>query len=51
MDLGKHAVFIWASYGAVGIVLVSLVVWLILDGVRLKRRISDLEQQSGRRRS
>ena len=51
MDLGKHAVFIWSSYGIVAVVLFGLVAWLIIDGVRLKRRLDELEARGVRRRS
>ena len=51
MDLGKHAVFIWSSYGVVTVVLAGLIVWLISDGLRLKRRLDELEARGIRRRS
>jgi heme exporter protein D len=51
LDLGKHAVFIWSSYGVVVFVLAALVAWLISDGGRLKRRLDDLETRGVRRRS
>lgn len=51
MDLGKHAVFIWSSYGVVAVVLIGLAVWLISDGARLKRRLAELEARGVRRRS
>ena len=51
MDLGKHAVFIWSSYGVVIVVLAGLVGWLISDGLRLKRRLAELEAQGVSRRS
>jgi len=50
-DLGKHAVFIWSSYAIVVVVLTALIVWLISDGGRLKRRLADLEARGVRRRS
>jgi heme exporter protein D len=51
MELGPHAAFIWASYGAVVLVLLALVVWLVLDG-RQQQRLSDgLEARGVRRRS
>lgn len=43
MDLGKHAVFIWASYGVVLVTLASVIAWLVFDGARLKRRLQELE--------
>ncbi|MGF1650092.1 MAG: heme exporter protein CcmD [Hyphomicrobiaceae bacterium] len=51
LDLGRHAVFIWASYAAVVAVLAALVAWLILDGRRLERLRRDLEAKGIRRRS
>ncbi len=50
-DLGKHAVFIWSSYGVVVVVLAGLIAWLISDGARLRRRLGDLEARGVRRRS
>lgn len=50
-DLGKHAVFIWSSYGLVAAVLVGLVSWLIYDGKRLQRRLDALAAQGVTRRS
>ena len=51
IDLGKHAVFICASYGIVAVVLTILIGWLIGDGLRLKRRLGELEAQGVTRRS
>ena len=51
LDLGKHAVFIWSSYGIVIVVLAGLVGWLISDGLRLRRRLAELEAQGVTRRS
>jgi heme exporter protein D len=51
MDLGPHAAFVWASYGAVAVVLSLLVVWLVLDGRRQQRLIDELEARGIRRRS
>ena len=51
MDLGKHAVFIWASYGAVAIVLAALIIWLIADGRRYRKALDDLEARGVKRRS
>ena len=51
MDLGPHAGFIWASYGAVGLVLLVLLVWLIFDGRRQRRLLEELEARGIRRRS
>ncbi|MEQ1648925.1 MAG: heme exporter protein CcmD [Hyphomicrobiaceae bacterium] len=49
--MGKHAAFIWACYLVVAIGLGALIAWLIYDGRRLARRISDLEARGVRRRS
>ena len=51
MDLGPHATFIWTSYGAVFVVLVALIAWLIFDGRRQQRRLLQLEARGVRRRS
>ena len=51
IDLGKHAVFIWSSYGIVAIVLTALIAWLISDGLRLRRRLAELDAQGIKRRS
>lgn len=51
MDLGPHAVFIWASYAAVAIVLAALVAWLMLDGAKQRRQLAALEARGVKRRS
>lgn len=51
MDLGPHASFIWASYGAVALVLVALLTWLLWDGRRQRRMLAELEARGVRRRS
>jgi heme exporter protein D len=52
MNLGPHAAFIWASYGAVALVLAGLIIWLIYDGRHQQRRLADLEARGlGRRRA
>ncbi|HRY07507.1 MAG TPA: heme exporter protein CcmD [Hyphomicrobiaceae bacterium] len=51
MDLGPHAIFIWASYGAVAVVLLVLVAWLLWDGRHQQRLLEDLENRGVRRRS
>jgi heme exporter protein D len=50
-DLGKHAAFIWASYGAVFSVVAGLLLWLWLDGRRQRAALADLERRGVRRRS
>lgn len=50
-DLGKHAAFIWASYGAVFSVVAGLLVWLWLDARRQRAALADLERRGVRRRS
>lgn len=51
MELGPHAAYIWASYGAAVVVLSALVVWLVLDGRQQQRLINGLEARGVRRRS
>lgn len=51
LDLGRHAEFIWLSYGAVTAVVVAIVVWLQIDGRRHLKRLAELESQGVRRRS
>jgi heme exporter protein D len=50
MDLGPHAVFIWAAYGAVAAVIGLLIGWLVWDGRRQQRELMGLEAEAGRRR-
>ena len=51
MDLGPHAAFIWASYGAVTIVVGGLLLWLFYDGRRQLAALEDLEARGVKRRS
>ncbi len=51
MDLGPHAGFISASYGAVALVLAVLVAWLLWDGRRQRALLAELEARGVRRRS
>lgn len=50
-DLGRHAEFIWLSYGVVVLVVGLLIAWLILDGRRHARALADLDARGVRRRS
>jgi len=49
--LGDHGGFILAAYLAAVVVLAGLVVWIVLDGRMLRRRLADLESRGVRRRS
>lgn len=52
IDLGKHAVFIWSSYGAVAVVLAGLIYWLIAEGRYYEARLKEFEARGvGRRGS
>jgi len=51
LDLGPHAAFIWAAYAAVALVVAMLIAWLISDGARYRRQLSELESRGVRRRS
>jgi heme exporter protein D len=50
MDLGPHAAFIWASYAIYATVLAVLILWLVMDGRRLKAKLADLEARGVSRR-
>ena len=50
-DLGPHAAFILASYGAVTLVLGALIGWLIHDGRRQQRLLDALQERGITRRS
>jgi heme exporter protein D len=51
MDLGPHAVFIVASYGAAVLALAALVLWVWLDHRAQQRTLQALEAQGITRRS
>ena len=51
VDLGPHAAFIIAAYGAVAVVLGLLLGWLVHDNRRQRRRLANLEARGVRRRS
>ncbi len=46
-----HALYIWASYGVVALVVGALIAWVVADGRRVKRELERLEAQGVRRRS
>ena len=50
-DLGRHAEFIWLSYGIVALVVGLLIAWLLMDGRRHARALAALEARGVRRRS
>ncbi len=49
-DLGPHATFIWATYGAAAMVIGGLITWVILDGRALRETLARLESEGRRRR-
>jgi heme exporter protein D len=51
VDLGPHAGFIWAAYGAAAGVLGGVAAWLAIDGRRQARLINELEARGVRRQS
>jgi heme exporter protein D len=51
MDLGPHAAFIWASYGAAAVVLAGLIAWVVFDGWRQSQALANLEARGVKRRS
>jgi heme exporter protein D len=51
MDLGPHAIFIIAAYGAAAVVVAALIAWVALDFRAQKRMLGDLEAHGVTRRS
>jgi len=51
MELGPHAIFIIAAYGAAAVVVTSLIAWVVLDFHAQKRMLGDLEAHGVTRRS
>jgi heme exporter protein D len=49
MDLGPHAAFIVAAYGAAVVVLGALILWVALDYRSQRRILDDLETRTRRR--
>ena len=50
-DFGPHASFIWWSYFWVALGLAGLIAWIVLDGRKQRRLLSELEAQGVTRRS
>ena len=51
MNLGPHAAFILAAYGAAAVVIAGLIGWVIADFRAQKRVLGDLEAHGVTRRS
>jgi heme exporter protein CcmD len=43
MDLGPYAAFIWAAYGATGLLIGGLVAYFVAEGRRYRRELEALE--------
>ena len=50
MDLGPHAGFILAAYGATAIVVLLVVLWVVLDHRAQRRALAALEAEGTTRR-
>jgi heme exporter protein D len=48
---GPHVAFVAAAYFAAAAIVIALVLWIMIDGRRLRRRIAALEAAGVRRRS
>ena len=48
---GSHAAFVAAAYVAAAAIVLALVLWIRIDGARLRRRIASLEAAGIRRRA
>jgi heme exporter protein D len=51
VDLGPHAAFILAAYGAAIGIVAALIIWVVLDRRHLNRMLHELESQGISRRS
>jgi heme exporter protein D len=51
MDLGPHAAFIIAAYGAASGIVAALIIWVVLDRRHLDRALHELESRGISRRS
>ncbi len=51
MNLGPHAAFILAAYGAALVVIGLMIVWVVADHRAQRRLLAQLEGQGGRPRS
>jgi heme exporter protein D len=51
IQLGEHAGFILAAYGATIVIVAALIGWIHLDGRAQRRQLADLEARGIRRRS
>jgi heme exporter protein D len=51
MDLGPHAAFIWASYGAFILIVGLLIGWTLFDGRRQANALADADRRGLKRRS
>jgi heme exporter protein D len=51
MDLGPHAAFIWASYGAFVVIVGGIIGWTIFDGLRQNEALAEADRRGLKRRS
>lgn len=51
MDLGPHAAFIWAAYGAFAVIIGLIIGWTILDGRRQAAALEEADRRGLKRRS
>jgi heme exporter protein D len=51
MDLGPHAAFIWAAYGATALVISALITRAVMEERKQKLILIRLDEQGVRRRS
>ena len=51
MELGPHAPFIIAAYGAAALVVLGLIAWVLADHAAQRRLLADLEARGVTRRA
>ena len=51
MDLGPYVAFIVWAYAAAGLIIAAVLSWLVIDGIRQRRHLAELEERGVSRRS
>lgn len=50
-DAGRHAGFIWSAYGVTAVAILALIGRAVLDGLRQRRALAELERAADPRQA